>query len=138
MTDQEAFHELCGYTLTHYGAGFIHQLVVDAYTAQNADEHSKPIAVFFAVMGVYLVAERSFTGREVQLAHMALAKRRREWPMLSLPPKRGTLTVHDVLAVPRGEKRDEMIVTWVNSVWAAFAANREAVVTFLRERGIVP
>jgi hypothetical protein len=69
---------------------------------------------------------------------MALAKRRSEWPVLSLPSKRGTLTVHDVLAVPRGEKRDEMIVTWVKSVWAAFAANREAIVTFLRERGIVP
>ena len=138
MSDEEAFHELCGYTLTHSGGGFIHQLVVDAYAAQHATAASKAIGVFFSIVGIYLVAERSFTGRQVQLAHIALAKIRSEWPQMILPAQRGSITVHDVLAAPEGEARDAMIHAWARATWDAFSANRAVVGAFLSQRGIIP
>jgi len=36
--DQHSYHALCCYTLQHGDATFIHQHVVDAYTAQHADD----------------------------------------------------------------------------------------------------
>jgi hypothetical protein len=56
-TDLDLFHELSFYTLSHGDPAFIHQNSVDAYTAQHADETTKPIAVVFALIGLYLHLE---------------------------------------------------------------------------------
>ena len=54
MTSEAAYHELCYYTLTLGDPAFIHQHVVDAFAAQQADEQTKPIKVTFALVGLYL------------------------------------------------------------------------------------
>ncbi len=95
-------------TLGHGDPYFIHQLLVDAYAAQHATAASKPITTAFALVGLYLFAERGFTGGEVQRAHRALAARPRSWPRFDPPQSRGTLTVAEVLAAPAGEGRDAM------------------------------
>ncbi len=46
--------ELCCYTLSLRDAAFIHQHAVDAIAAQNADAQTKPIAIAFALVGLYL------------------------------------------------------------------------------------
>ena len=56
---------------------FILQHVVDAQVAQTAAAQTKPMTLLFALMGLYLHLEKGFTGREVQLAHMKLAKKLR-------------------------------------------------------------
>jgi uncharacterized protein DUF5946 len=112
--------ELSFYTLGHGDPYFIHQLLVDAYAAQHATAKSKPITTAFALIGLFLFAERGFTGKEVQRAHMALARRYRTWPPFQPPPRRATLTVADVLAVPPGEGRDAMLKRWAKSVWLAW------------------
>ena len=134
--EEEAYHELCAYTLTHGDPAFIHQHVVDAWAAQHAHGQSKPIGVFFALMGLYLHVERGFTGREVQRAHMKLAKRPEPWPVGALPVDRGAITAVDVLAAPEGDARDAMIHRWCEAVWAAYAGSREVVADLLRRRGI--
>ena len=96
--EEEAYHEVCAYTLTHGDATFIHQHVVDAWAAQHASPQSKPIAVFFALVGLYLHVERQFTGREVQRVHMKLARRKEPWPVGPLPEARGAITALDVAA----------------------------------------
>jgi hypothetical protein len=85
MSERASYDELCAYTLTHGGAAFIHQHVVDAFTAQTADERTKPIALTFALAGLYLHVERQFSGREVQQAHQRLARRKQTWPSFVLP-----------------------------------------------------
>lgn len=45
MDEQTAYHELQAYSITHGDPAFIHQHVVDAWTLQHADEHTKPIAI---------------------------------------------------------------------------------------------
>ena len=68
------FHELTFYTLAHPDAAyFIHQHIVDAYQAQTADEHTKPIAIIFSLAGLYLFAEQGYTGKMVQQVHMKMA-----------------------------------------------------------------
>jgi len=130
---EDAYNELCAYTLTHGDPAFIHQHVVDAYAAQRATSQSKPIGVAFSLAGLYLHVEKGVTGRQVQRAHMQMARQKRTWPAFVLPEDRGAVTVVDVMAAPEGVLRDKAIDRWCASVWGAFAGNRGAVVEFLRE-----
>ena len=114
---KDLYHELSCYTLTHPGPSFIHQHIVDAYTAQHANEITKPIAVVFALIGLYLHVERNFTGRQVQRFHMKLAKIRRQWIRPQLPKERGAITVRHVWRLPGGPSRDALIDSWCASVW---------------------
>jgi hypothetical protein len=115
---------------------FIHQLVVDAFTAQHADERTKPIALTFALVGLCLAVERHYTGREVQRVHMRLARRKRAWPVFILPFGRGSMTVVDVVAALAGPERDAAIHAWCTSVWDAYAGSRGQVLELLRREGI--
>ncbi len=71
-----AYDELYMYAMGR--PGFILQHVVDAFTVQAASTDSKPIAVVFGLAGLYLYVERRYSGRQVQKAHMLLARRKRE------------------------------------------------------------
>jgi len=107
----------------HPDPSFIHQHLVDAYTAQHADEHTKPIALAFALIGLYLYLEKNYTGKAVQRAHVRLGWRRTPWPRFDLPEQRGNITAADVLAVPPGPERDAAIRQWCVSVWDAYRAS---------------
>jgi hypothetical protein len=119
-TEQTLQDELTCYTLGLGDPEFIHQHVVDAYAAQNAGPGTKPIAVVFGLIGLYLHVERGFTGRQVQRAHMKLATPRRKWLMPRLPEHRGAIRVGDVLAEPPGLERVVMIDVWCATVWQAY------------------
>jgi hypothetical protein len=134
--EEEAYHSLLAYTLTHGDAAFIHQHVVDAYAVQHADARSKPIGVAFALIGLYLHVERRYTGREVQQAHMVLAQHRRQWPTFALPVTRGAMTARDVMAAPEGVERDAAIHAWCASTWTACNATRDQVTGLLQEHRI--
>jgi hypothetical protein len=131
-TDEELYNDLAYYTLAHPDPAFIHQLLVDAYTAQHADANTKPIAITFALIGLYLVVEKNFTGKQVQRVHMQLARSRKVWPSFSLPVDRGTMTVADVASVPPGAERDAAIHQWCAAVWQAWRGSRELIAGLLR------
>lgn len=133
-----ANEELCGYTLTHGGKEFIHQYVVDAWAAQHATPEGKPIAITFALVGLYLMLEKGFTGREVQLVHIDLAKRKMgPWPTFTLPQERGAVTTVDVMTAPEGPERELAIRKWCSSVWDAYRPDNEAgVAGLLAQYGI--
>ena len=116
----DLYHELSYYTLAHQDPSFIHQHIVDAYTAQHANESTKPIAVVFALIGLYLHVEKNFTGRQVQRFHMRLAKVRRRWVSPPLPKERGAITLRHILEAPGGPSRDALIDRWCTSVWGAW------------------
>ncbi len=132
LSDQDAYFELACYTLTHSDPSFIHQYIVDAYAAQHADEHSKPISVAFALAGLYLHLERQYSGRAVQQAHMQLAKQKKPWPRFPLPMFRGAMTVADVVHVEPGAARDEAIDRWSASVWAAWSDSHAQVAAWVK------
>lgn len=93
---------------------------MDAYAAQTADEGTKNITIVFALIGLYLSVENHLTGRQVQKAHMQLAKGpRKQWFRPQLPKGRGSIVIADVLAAPLGPRRDTMIRNWCTSVWEA-------------------
>lgn len=115
--DLDLYNELSFYTLAHSDPSFIHQHIVDAYTAQHANETTKPIAVVFALLGLYLHVEMNFTGKQVQRFHMRLAKTHRQWVRPQLPKERAAITVRDVLAAAEGPSRDALIDRWCASVW---------------------
>lgn len=131
--DRESYDALCCYTLERGDAAFIHQHVVDAFIAQNADEHTKPIGLAFALIGLYLHLERGFSGKQVQRVHMALGRQKRTWPAFRLPRERGGMTAADVMAAPPGSARDEAIDQWCASVWDAYRDNRDLVVDLVAE-----
>jgi len=123
-SEQELFDELCFYTLAHGDPAFIHENSADAWRAQHAGESTKPMAVIFAVMGLYLYIEKGFTGKQVQLAHMRMARRRRSWPDLPLPTMQANITVADVVAAEPGAPRDNMIHQWCAAVWETWHDSR--------------
>lgn len=61
-------------TLTLGDANFVHQHAVDACAASHAGGSSRPITVWFALAGLCLALERGLTGREVQFAHLRMAR----------------------------------------------------------------
>lgn len=127
------YHELSVHTLSDLDPTFPHQLAVDAYTAQHAGPDTKPITTAFALIGLYLVCDRGFTGRQAQRAHMALGRRRQEWPRLSPPAPRGDVTVADVLAAGDAG-RNQALRRWAASVWAAWRDQRDQIVALVRDR----
>jgi hypothetical protein len=133
--ERAAQDELTIYSLMHGDPSFIHQLVVDAYAAQHVTPSSKWIGVAFALIGLYLHIERGNTGREVQRAHIRLARKRREWPVFDPPGERGTLTSVDVMRSPPGPERDQAIEDWCASVWEAWHASHGRVAALLEELG---
>jgi hypothetical protein len=132
-SDQDLYNELAFYTLDHPDKiYFIHQHVVDAYTAQHADNKTKPIAITFALAGLYLYVERNYTGKQAQYAHIRMAKNKKLWPAISLPKKRGEITISEVLDASPGIKRDFMIRSWCNSVWQAFEESHETIASLVK------
>ncbi|MFL5578727.1 MAG: DUF5946 family protein [Gemmatimonadaceae bacterium] len=134
--EEDAYDELCCYSLAHRGPTFLHQHVVDAFAAQRANARTKPIKLTFALVGLYLHLERQFTGKQVQRAHMSLARRSRTWPTFALPTSRGSITAAQVLAAPAGPDRDRAIDAWCAAVWEAYGDSRQAVAELLKQHGI--
>lgn len=130
--DQALFDELSFYTLAQPRPEFIHQLAIDTFTAQHATEATKPIAVVFAVLGLYLHAERGFSGLQIQQVHMRLAPLRLPWPVLSRPLRHADLTVADVLAAEPGPDRDAMIRRWCVSEWQVWTGSRDTIAQLLK------
>src|ERR1700748_3161517 len=85
----DAYHELLAYTLTHGDPAFVHQFVVAAYGAQTAKAGDKPIRLVISLIGLFLHLDRGFSGREVQRVHKTLGDRTHSWPAISLPMTRG-------------------------------------------------
>ena len=134
MDASEQYHELSFYTLAHpNNLYFIHQHIVDAQTAQTADVNTKPIGIVYALVGLYLMIERNYTGRQVQQAHLQLSKNKKNLPSIRLPEKRGEITVQEVLNAPPGPERDAAIRDWCLSVWDAYENVRDIIITYCDE-----
>ena len=117
---RQLYDELSCFTLNQVDPDFTHQLIVDAYCAQHAGPNVKTISIAFSLVGLYLAVERGYTGRQVQLAHMALAKQSKEWPYFNPPPMTGTTTVFDVFNGIYGDNYRKRIRDWAGSVWKAW------------------
>jgi len=128
MDDSGQYHELTFYTLSLGDTEFIHQHVVDAYGAQNADDKTKPIALFFSLAGLYLLVERNYTGRQVQKAHQIMASKTKNFIQLNLPEKRGQVSIKNVLDEPDGANRNRKIMEWCGSVWSAYADQHSKII----------
>jgi hypothetical protein len=137
MIDQNAYDELRCYTLALGDPSFVHQHVVDAFTAQHANERTKPIALAFALVGLYLHVEKQFSGKQVQRAHMDLARQKRLWPTFPLPETRGSMSAADVMAAPEGVEREQAIHAWSVSVWQAFRESHESGADLLMQQRIL-
>ena len=113
----ETYYKLTSWTLAQQDGRFIHQHAVDAYEAQHAGGRTRPITAVFGLIGLYLALEKGYTGRQVQLAHMKIASRRKDWPRLEPPARRVELTVMDVLLAETGLEKEKMLMKWAESVW---------------------
>src|SRR5215469_17928848 len=133
-SDQELYNELAFYTLQLGDPEFIHQHAVDAFAVQHAGPESKPIAIVFGLIGLYLHLEKNFTGRQVQRAHMELARRRRHWTAPAVPTQRlAAIGVADVVAVPPGPERNAMIHCWCETVWQDWRHARPEIAALARD-----
>ena len=116
----QRYSDLMCYTVAKQDREFIHQHAVDAYAAHHAGGTTRNITVVFGLIGLYLALEKGYTGKQVQQAHMRIAKIRKDWPRLEPPSHPAGITVMDVLMVPDPEK-DAMIRRWMAAVWKNWA-----------------
>jgi hypothetical protein len=133
-SDQDLYNELACYTLELRDAEFIHQHVVDAYAVQHAGPQTKPIAIVFGLMGLFLHLEKNFTGHQVQRAHMEMARKRKHWTAPPIPQRHSAaIHVGDVLAAPPGTERNAMIRRWCQAVWQDWQHARPQIEALARE-----
>jgi hypothetical protein len=128
----ELYGELAANNMAEMDPFFHHQLCVDAYGAQHSGGPVKPITTVFSLVGLYLAVERGFTGRQVQNAHMKLAKKAEkgaEWPRLEPPERTWEITVSDVMCAEAGNSRKEMIKKWAETVWRSWAHQHDRIRT---------
>jgi hypothetical protein len=114
------YSHLQGYTVAKQDPEFIHQHAVDTYAAQHAGGPTRDITVAFGLIGLYLAVEKGYTGKQVQLAHMRIAKVRNDWPRLEPPDQPAPLTVMDVLQAGTDAQKDAMIRKWMGAVWESW------------------
>jgi hypothetical protein len=124
---QAAYNELVYYTLNLEDDFFIHQYLVDAYTAQTAIPQTKSISLAFALAGLYLCVELQYTGKQVQAFHTLMSNHKMSWPTFTLPQKRGSINAATVLQANTNETKNELIKSWCTSVWAAYSVHHTAV-----------
>ncbi len=104
--------------------GFIHQIAVDCYGAQHVGGVAKPVTAVFALFGLCLHLEHGFNGRQVQAAHMALARTRRHWPVLAAPTTHFPVTVDSVVACQTAVARAPQIDAWAQATWDAWRSEQ--------------
>jgi hypothetical protein len=126
------------FTLPSRDPAFPHQYVVDAYTAQHVGADAKPIAAVFALVGLCLALERGATGRQAQLAHMELAKIKRDWPCLQPTVHRFDITVRHVLQEPTSEGKLARIREWMRCTWDAWAHEHQTIRELVRPIALRP
>ena len=104
---------------------------MDAYQAQMSDSQTKSIAIVFALLGLYLFLEEEYTGREVQLMHMKIAKKKpARWPEIIFPENKGDVNIQDVLKLTSSTEKEAMIKHWCESVWNAYSESQQVVRDF--------
>ena len=131
-----AYQALAAYNLMGGRRDFIHQEAVDAYAAQHPGPPGKPISVWFGLVGLHLALDGGRTGREVQLAHMRLARRRHTWPMLPAPADLTGMVVADVVHHPAGDPRDDALLRWAAEVWQHWTSAHELIATLCADEGL--
>ena len=106
-----------------------HQTSVDAYLLQHVGAATKPLAVNFALNGLYLVLERGWAGTAARAAHQRLAARvpREDWVRLEPPDDVGDVRVLDVVRAGDVTETAELIQRWGWSVWRAWRHAHEEV-----------
>lgn len=124
------YFELSYFTISLGDTYFIHQLIVDAYAAQHLSNRVKPITAAFALVGLYLVWERGYSGKEVQNMHTELARGSKVWPQFQIPKEKEWLTVQEVSQSPEDEK-EEMIKSWSKSVWEVWKTEKDSIAKLL-------
>jgi len=116
----QLYSDVMCYTVAKQDPEFIHQHAVDTYAAQHAGGTTRNITVAFGLIGLYLALEKGYSGRQVQIAHMKIAKTKKTWPRLEPPRQPAVLTVMDVLQAETDAEKDAMIRKWMRAVWESW------------------
>lgn len=119
----EVYGHLSTYDLDRARPDFLHQVAVDAYAAQHPGPPAKRVTLWFALAGLHLTLERSWSGREVQVAHQRLSRLDKVGPELGGPSRPAEITVANVMASPAGEGRDAAITAWAGAVWHSWESS---------------
>jgi hypothetical protein len=132
----EHFHALSAIHINEADSSFIHQIAVDCYGAQHTGGPAKPITAAYSLIGLCLHLEHGLTGKQVQAAHMSLARRPKTWPLLPAPTARYSVFVDSILACDSAIARTERIEAWALSTWKVWREQHEWVRSVIQDHGL--
>lgn len=130
---RQLYYDVSFYTLGKRDPFFLHQVLVDADGAQHYKMGAPRIGLAFALIGLCLVLEHDYSGKDVQNAHIRLAAKRKDWPQFEPSTQKTPLTIADVLAAPPGDERDAVMMQWAAAVWDTYTHEQQHVREMLRE-----
>ena len=100
--------------------GRLHQLTVDTYAAQHPGPQVPAIAVPFALIGLLLALDESWSGPAVRAAHGFLAGHHADWPTFEPPDSRGAVTAADVAGARGPDQHVALVERWAAVTWDAW------------------
>jgi hypothetical protein len=122
-----AYHEVCAWSLSRRDGHFVHQFIVDCWALQHATVGSKPISIVFPLVSLYLHLEHGQSGRQAQLAHMQLAKHRKDWPRMTPPADEIRFSVREVFDLESDAAREQAIHRWCELTWKVWKDSQQVI-----------
>jgi hypothetical protein len=128
---QSAFDQLSADAWTSPGRGALHNLVVDTYAMQHAEEYGRSPKSFAAHLTALCCGVEHPADQKL---YWAIARWLEGPVALEKPPpitQRGRLTIADVCAAAREDEYADLVRRWAVDVWAAYADQQKLARTWL-------
>jgi hypothetical protein len=130
---EELCMRLSVYTISLQDPEFLHQHAVDAYEASHGGGKTKAITVVFGLIGLYLALEKGYTGKEVQRAHMELARQNKDWPLLVPPHETPMVSILEVVQAKEGNERNQKMMEWARAIWQTWEKDHQFIADLTRK-----
>jgi len=107
----------------------LHRLAVDTYAVQHPgiDTQQARNSVGIHLARLLLFFERGWPINRVNDVMPQITAKKKHYPWLMPPEKRGALTVKHVLAARTPAEHEAAVEQWAQSVWQAWAAHHSTV-----------
>ncbi len=112
-----------------------HQLTVDAYAVQHPGRPSAQSiqSVGLHLMSLCLAFEHAAGTTEIRIVLQASKEFKKKLIWLEPPPKRGEITIADILSVTSARAHARQVRVWAESAWKAWSPHHDTIRQWTKE-----
>ena len=128
---QSAFDQLSAEAWTSPGRGAVHNLVVDTYAMQHAEEYGRSPKSYAAHLTALCCGVEHAGDQKLYWAISRWLDGPATFEKPPLLTRRGSLTIADVYVAAREDEYVDLVRRWAGDVWAAYADQQKRARTWL-------